>query len=154
MIGNYALMLTATGHQHVLEHILFLLTHIMCTIRNFSIVILSCPFQRPVHLRELFCLSGLVMLTLKLHRPQHLPFFFSKKAKLSYHCLKNICSIGVSCITKIFFTVVSSAFCFMRIIHGTNIITASSTYPPFLFNEFKASATLTHLSITIGIMVQ
>jgi len=29
---------------------LFLLTHIMCTIRTFSIAILSCPFQRPVQL--------------------------------------------------------------------------------------------------------
>jgi len=50
MIGNYALTPTATGSLHVLEHILFLLTHIMCTIRTSSIVILSCPFQRPVQL--------------------------------------------------------------------------------------------------------
>jgi len=50
MIGNYALMPIATGCLHVLEHILFLLTHIMCTIRTFSIVILSCLFQRPVRL--------------------------------------------------------------------------------------------------------
>jgi len=70
MIGNYALMLIATDCPHVLEHIWFLLTHIMCTIRTFSIVILSCPFQWPVQLCELFFLSGLVMLTLKLHRPQ------------------------------------------------------------------------------------
>jgi len=46
------------------------------------------------------------------------------------------------------------AFCVMRIIHRTNIITAYSTSPPFLFNEFKASATLTHLSIITGFMVQ
>jgi len=71
MIGNYALALIATDRLHVLEHILFLLTHIMCTVRTFSIVMLSCPFQRPVQLCELFCLSGLVMLTLKLHQPQH-----------------------------------------------------------------------------------
>jgi len=50
MIGNYALTLIETDHLHVLEHILFLLTHIMCSIRTFSIVILSCPFQRPVQL--------------------------------------------------------------------------------------------------------
>jgi len=50
MIGNYALMLIATDRLHVLEHILFLLTYIMCTIRTFSIVILSCPFQQPVRL--------------------------------------------------------------------------------------------------------
>jgi len=50
MIGNYALTLTATGHLHVLEHILFLLTHVMCTVSTFSIVILSCPFQGPVQL--------------------------------------------------------------------------------------------------------
>jgi len=73
MIGNYALTLTATGRLHVLEHILFLLTDTMCTIRTFSIVILSCPFQRPVQLCELFCLSGPVMLTLKLHQPQQDP---------------------------------------------------------------------------------
>jgi len=41
MIGNYALMLIATGRLQVLEQILFLLTHI---------IILSCPFQRPVQL--------------------------------------------------------------------------------------------------------
>jgi len=79
MIGNYALALIATDRLHVLEHILFLLTHIMCTIRTFSIVILSCPFQRPVQLCELFCLSGLVMLTRKLHQPKHLPPFLSIK---------------------------------------------------------------------------
>jgi len=50
MIGNYALTLTATGRLQVLEHTLFLLTHIMCTIRTFSIAILSCPFQQPVQL--------------------------------------------------------------------------------------------------------
>jgi len=70
MIGSYALTLIATDRLHVLEHILFLLTHIMCAIRTFSIVMLSCPFQWPVQLCELFCLSGLVMLTLKLHQHQ------------------------------------------------------------------------------------
>jgi len=48
MIGNYALTTIATDRLHVLEHILFLLTHITCTIRTFSIVILRCPFQWPV----------------------------------------------------------------------------------------------------------
>jgi len=50
MIGNYALTPIATDSFHVLEHILFLLTHIMCTIRTFSMAILSCLFQRPVQL--------------------------------------------------------------------------------------------------------
>jgi len=50
MIGNYALMPIATDLLHVLEHILFLLTHIMCTISTLSNAILSCPFQRPVQL--------------------------------------------------------------------------------------------------------
>jgi len=50
MIGNYALTPVATDCLHVLEHILFLLTHIMCTVRTFSIVILSCAFQRSVQL--------------------------------------------------------------------------------------------------------
>jgi len=36
MVGNYALMPIATDCLHVLEHILFLLTHTMCTIRTFS----------------------------------------------------------------------------------------------------------------------
>jgi len=48
MIGNYALKPIATGRLHILEHILFLLTHIMHTIRTFSIAILSCSFQRPM----------------------------------------------------------------------------------------------------------
>jgi len=56
MMGNYALTPIATDLLHVLEHISFLLTHIMCTIRTFSVVILSCPFQRPVQLLWLFCL--------------------------------------------------------------------------------------------------
>jgi len=77
MIGNYALTPMATGRLHVLEHILFLLTHIMCTVSTFSMAILSCPFQRPGQLCELFCLSGLVVLTLKLHRPQHWPKGYS-----------------------------------------------------------------------------
>jgi len=64
------------------------------------------------------------MLILKLHRPQHLPLFLFKKVKLSYHYRKNICLVCVSCITKNFFTVTSSASCVMHIIHGTNIITA------------------------------
>jgi len=50
MISNYALMPIATDCLHVLEHILFLLTHIMYTLRTFSIAILSCPFQGPVEL--------------------------------------------------------------------------------------------------------
>jgi len=50
MIGNYELTLIATGRLHVLEHILFLLTDIMCTITTFSIVILSFPSQWPVQL--------------------------------------------------------------------------------------------------------
>jgi len=50
MIGNYALMPIAKDRVHVLEHILFLLTHTMCTIRTFSIAILRCPFQQPVQL--------------------------------------------------------------------------------------------------------
>jgi len=70
MIGNYALMLIATDRLHVLEHILFLLTHTTCTIRTFSIDILSCPFQWPVQLCELFCFSSLVVLILKLRQPQ------------------------------------------------------------------------------------
>ena len=50
MVGNYALTPIATDCLHVLEHILFLLTHILCSIRTFSIVIPSCPFQQPVQL--------------------------------------------------------------------------------------------------------
>jgi len=50
MIDDYALTLTATDRLHVLEHILFLLTDITCTIRTFSMAILSCPFQQPVQL--------------------------------------------------------------------------------------------------------
>jgi len=50
MIGNYALTPIATDCLHVLEHILFLLTHTMCTIRIFSMAILSCLFQQPVQL--------------------------------------------------------------------------------------------------------
>jgi len=50
MIGNYALVLIATDCLHVLEHILFLVVHMMWVIRTFSIAILSCPFQRPVQL--------------------------------------------------------------------------------------------------------
>jgi len=42
MIGNYALTPIATDRLHALEHVLFLLTHIM--------FILSCPFQQPVQL--------------------------------------------------------------------------------------------------------
>jgi len=42
MTGNYALTPIARDCLHVLEHILFLLTHIM--------FILSCPFQRLVQL--------------------------------------------------------------------------------------------------------
>jgi len=42
MIGNDALTPIAADRLHVLEHILFLLTHIMFT--------LSSPFQRPVQL--------------------------------------------------------------------------------------------------------
>jgi len=43
-------MPTATGRLHVLEHILFVLTHTMCTIRTFSMAILSCLYQQPVQL--------------------------------------------------------------------------------------------------------
>jgi len=50
MIGNYALTLMATGCLHVLEHILFLLTHVMCTVSTFSMAILSWSFQRPIQL--------------------------------------------------------------------------------------------------------
>jgi len=50
MIGKYALTPIATDRLHVLEHFLFLLTHTMCTVRTFSIAILSCPFPRPAQL--------------------------------------------------------------------------------------------------------
>jgi len=50
MIGNYALTPIATDCLHILEHILSLLIHTMCTIRTFSMAILSCLFQRPVQL--------------------------------------------------------------------------------------------------------
>jgi len=54
MIGNYALAPAATDSLHVLEHILFLLTHTMCTIRTFSMAILSCLYQQPV---QLYCFA-------------------------------------------------------------------------------------------------
>jgi len=38
---HYALTPIATDCLHVLEHILFLLTHLMCTIRTFSIVMIT-----------------------------------------------------------------------------------------------------------------
>jgi len=82
------------------------------------------------------------------------PFSFQKKLGYFIIALKTFAQLVLVASQKFFFTVVSSAFYVMHILHGTNIITASFTSPPFLFNEFKASATLTHLSITIGFMVR
>jgi len=50
MIGNYAPTQIATDCLHILEHILFLLTHTMCTMRTFSMAILGCLSQQPVQL--------------------------------------------------------------------------------------------------------